>query len=142
MKTVGIIFMLSATFLHVMSTPDTNSNEILVSNPINETGISVQDGTLYQDLIGLVQLYAPSVLELIEVSQKENLWELMKIQLWRWISSILGDEYDEEAERSGQKILDETVFTIPYLDYPITKSQIEGIVFDSLAVYRKWQKSE
>ena len=53
----------------------------------------------------------------------------MKIQLWRWISSILGDEYDEEAERSGQKILDETVFTIPYLDYPITKSQIEGIVF-------------
>ena len=139
MKTVGIIFMLSATFLHVMSTPDTNSNEILVSHP---TGISVQDGTLYQDLIGLVQLYAPSVLELIEVSQKENLWELMKIQLWRWISSILGDEYDEEAERSGQKILDETVFTIPYLDYPITKSQIEGIVFDSLAVYRKWQKSE
>lgn len=139
MKTVGIIFMLSATFLHVMSTPDTNSNEILVSHP---TGISVQDGTLYQDLIGLVQLYAPSVMELIEVSQKENLWELMKIQLWRWISSILGDEYDEEAERSGQKILDETVFTIPYLDYPITKSQIEGIVFDSLAVYRKWQKSE
>ena len=93
-------------------------------------------------MIGLVQLYAPSVLELIEVSQKENLWELVKIQLWRWISSILGDEYDEEAERSGQKILDETVFTIPYLDYPITKSQIEGIVFDSLAVYRKWQKSE
>ena len=139
MKSVGIIFMLSATFLHVMSTPDTNSNEILVSHP---TGISVQDGTLYQDLIGLVQLYAPSVMELIEVSQKENLWELMKIQLWRWISSILGDEYDEEAERSGQKILDETVFTIPYLDYPITKSQIEGIVFDSLAVYRKWQKSE
>ena len=49
--------MLFDTFLYVMSTADTSSNEILVSHPINETGLSIQDGTLYQDLIGLVQPY-------------------------------------------------------------------------------------
>ena len=150
MRTGGIIFLLFSLAFQVRATQDNTSNEILVGQPINtdlinETRLSIAENTLYQDVVTLTQLYAPSsILDLIDNFQNENFWELTKLQFWQWISSIMGYVYDRDTqERSGQKISNnEPLLTIPYFNYPITQQQIEGILLDSWAVYRRWQPSE
>jgi hypothetical protein len=150
MRTDGIIFLLFSLVFQVWANQDNTSNEILVGQPINtdlinETSISIAENTLYQDVVTLTQLYAPSsILDLIDNFQNENFWELTKLQFWRWISSVMGYVYErDDQERSGQKISNnEPLLTIPYFNYPITQQQIEGFLLDSWAVYRRWQPSE
>ena len=151
MRTVNIIFLLFSLVFQVWANQDNTSNEILVGQPIvntnliNMTSISIAENTLYQDVVTLTRLYAPSsILDLIDNFQNENFWELTKLQFWQWISSIMGYVYDRDTQaRSGQKISNnEPLLTVPYFNYPITQQQIEGFLLDSWAVYRRWQPSE
>ena len=151
MRIDGIIFLLLSLVFQVWANQDNTSNEILVGQPIvntnliNMTSISIAENTLYQDVVTLTRLYAPSsILDLIDNFQNENFWELTKLQFWQWISSIMGYVYDRDTQaRSGQKISNnEPLLTVPYFNYPITQQQIEGFLLDSWAVYRRWQPSE
>ena len=151
MRTEAIIFLFPLVFQVWASHFPIPSNEILVREAMNldltnETRISTipdeEEDSLYQDVVDLAKLYIPSfVYDLIEYIQNENLWELTKAQFWRLISFVIG--YDSEAEgRSGQSWSRTTstgpLFTIPFVNYPVTQDQVEGFVLDSFAVYKKW----
>ena len=144
MKTCRISFILFGfvTVSLVSANSDTISNEIFVHHSVSETGIVVPESSLYLDLMDLVQSYTPtSVMESFHYLKNENIWELVKHQLWRMVSFILGYDFTDEG-RSGQSIFEEPLITIPYFNYPITRHQLEGFALDSLAVYRKWQSDE
>lgn len=111
--------------------------------------VAVRETTLYQDMMMLGRIYAPSVVNLIEFLQKENLWELTKEQFWALLSFFMGwtknsAEHHVNAEaRSGQtsSYFSDPLMTIPFIDYPVTRHRLEGFVMDSIAVYRKWQNA-
>lgn len=64
-------------------------------------------------------------------------WEMAKNAFWNLVSFLFG--WDSQ-ERSGQSFASEDVlFSLPMMDIPVTRSQLEGFVLDSVAVYKKWQ---
>lgn len=155
-------FVFALTWSLAVTTPTATSNEIpqMVKAPSmlpskealkqpsgpqkSSTSVVVHERTLYEDVMQLGRIYAPSLVDLIEffLLQKENVWELTKTFIRQWIAVLLGGQEASPAmeQVEGQEGRDaQALFTIPVVEYPVTRTQVEGLILDSLAVIKKWQ---
>ena len=115
------------------------------ASPKSNTSVAVQERTLYDDMMQLGRVYAPSLVDLVEFFQRENVWELIKAFIREWIAILIGSPPAEakgqpQQEQGGRDA--QALFTIPVVEYPVTRTQVEGLILDSLAVIKKWQTAK